>query len=354
MSPEESPGHTASVYDLPNSNHRQEAHINETQAAAADRRTIPAGAREWLWQPADGHPIRVIDWAAPDGDTEARGKILFMPGRGDFYEKYLESFEHWRRQGWQVRSADWRGQAGSGRLGADGTSGHIDDFMIWVSDLAQMWREWSADGQGPLVLIGHSMGGHIALRAVIERALEPLPAALVLSAPMLDVHPELLPAPAKRAYAAAMIRLGDPSRPAWKMSEKPGSKLKLRQMLLTHDRARYEDEDWWRTERPYLALGPGSWGWLRAAMDSVMAIFRRGALESVTLPVLIVGTSADKLVSPAAIRSALDRLPDVEACIFGAEGRHELLRESDAVRLKTWAAIDGFLARKTVAGKTVS
>jgi len=78
-----------------------------------------------------------------------------------------------------------------------------------------------------------------------------------------------------------------------------------------------------------------------------MALFRRGALESVTLPVLIVATSADKLVSPAAIRRTVDRLPDVEACVFGAEGRHELLREGDAVRIKTWAAIDDFLNRKT-------
>ena len=269
-----------------------------------------------------------------------------MPGRADFYEKYLESFEHWRRQGWQVRGADWRGQAGSGRLGADGTTGHIDDFAIWTDDLAQLWREWSADAQGPLVLIGHSMGGHLAMRAVIDAALEPAPSAMVLSAPMLDVHPELLPAPAKRAYAAAMIRLGDPSRPAWKISEKPGSKLKLRQLLLTHNTARYADEDWWRKQRPFLQLGPGSWGWLRAAMDSVLAIFRRGALESVTLPVLIVATSADKLVSPAAIRRAIDRLPNAEACMFGPEGRHELLRESDKVRLKTWAVIDDFLARK--------
>lgn len=276
-----------------------------------------------------------------------RGNILFMPGRGDFYEKYLESFEHWRLQGWRVSAADWRGQAGSGRLGADGTTGHIDDFAIWISDLAQIWREWSAGREGPLVLIGHSMGGHLALRAVIDRVLDPAPAALVLTAPMLDVHPELLPVPVKRAYAAAMMRLGDPTRPAWKASEKPGSKLKLRQMLLTHNRERYADEEWWRAERPYLSLGPGSWGWLRAAMDSVTAIFRRGALESVTLPVLIVGTNADKLVSPAAIRRALDRLPNAESCMFGREARHEMLRESDKPRLRTWAAIDDFLSRKT-------
>jgi len=304
-----------------------------------------------LWQASDGHPIRLIDWPAPDATTQVRGKILFMPGRGDFYEKYLESFEHWRQQGWQVRAADWRGQAGSGRLGSDASTGHIDDFAIWVADLAQMWCDLNASGprpaSEPMVLIGHSMGGHVALRAVIDRALDPAPAALVLSAPMLDVVPEHLPIFAKRAYAGLMARLGAPSRPAWKMSEKPGSKLKLRQLLLTHDDARYSDEDWWRAQRPFLGLGPGSWGWLRAAMDSAAAIFRRGALEAVDIPVLFVATTADKLVSPAAIRRAIARLPHAEACIFGNEARHEILRESDGPRLKAWAAIDEFLARTT-------
>jgi lysophospholipase len=315
------------------------------EQAAFDRRAIPAGAAERLWQAADGHPIRVIDWPAPPGDTEVRGRILFMPGRGDFYEKYLETLEHWRINGWQVRAADWRGQAGSGRLGAAGNTGHIDDFGIWIDDLAQLWRDFASTGAGPMVLAAHSMGGHLALRAVIERALDPAPAALVLSAPMLDVVPEHLPSFAKRAYAAAMVKLGEPSRAAWKVSEKPGSKLKLRQMLLTHSRSRYADEEWWRGERPYLSLGPGSWGWLKAAMNSVALIFRRGALESVDVPVLFVATNADKLVSPAAIRRAIDRIPGAEACLFGKQARHEILRESDKVRLKAWAAIDAFLAR---------
>ena len=316
-----------------------------------DRRTIPAGAREWLWQPADGPPIRVIDWAPPSAATEARGKILFMPGRGDFYEKYLDSFEHWRLQGWQVRAADWRGQAGSGRLGGDAEAGynvgHVDDFAIWVDDLARLWADLNTGGTGPMVLIGHSMGGHVALRAVIDHALEPAPAAMVLSAPMLDVVPELLPIFFKRAYAGLMTKLGAPSRAAWKISEKPGSKLKLRQMLLTHDDARYADEDWWRVQRPYLSLGPGSWGWLRAAMNSAAMIFRRGALEAVDVPVLFVATTADRLVSPAAIRRALGRLPKAEACMFGTEARHEIFREEDGPRLRAWTAIDDFLARNT-------
>lgn len=339
----------ASAYHLPKSNQGQEVRISQDTKIAArafDRRAIPADAVEGMWRAADGHEIRHIEWPAPPAGTALRGNMLFMAGRGDAYEKYLESFEHWRLQGWQVSAADWRGQAGSGRLGNDDATGHIDDFDLWVADLAHYWQEWAEGREGPLVLTGHSMGGHLTLRALIDNALDPAPTAMVLSAPMLGTFPEIVPLPIKRGFAHLMAKLGDAKRPAWKISEKPGMKPNMRQTLLTHDEARYDDEQWWRKERPELRLGPGSWGWVSEAMDSTVKIFQRGALESVAEPVFIVATSADKLVSPSAIRSAIDRLPNNESLVFGSEARHEILREADVVRNKALAAIDDFLDRK--------
>ncbi|RIV87892.1 alpha/beta fold hydrolase [Aurantiacibacter zhengii] len=299
-----------------------------------------------MWEAVDGHQIRIIDWSEPPAGVTVRGSILFMAGRGDAYEKYLETFEHWRQQGWRVSAADWRGQAGSGRLGNDDATGHIEDFSLWIADLSLFWKGWAQGREGPLVLAGHSMGGHLTLRAVMEEALDPVPDAMILSAPMLDVFPEFVPLPVKRWLSGAMARLGDAKRPAWKISEKPGSKIANRQNLLTHDAERYEDESWWRVHRPELRLGPGSWAWVRAAAVSSTALFRHGALESVAIPVFFVATEADRLVSPAAIRTAIARLPDAEALIFGQEARHEILREEDGVRNRALAAIDEFLARR--------
>ena len=294
----------------------------------------------------DGHRIRIIDWTPPPEGTARRGSILFMAGRGDAYEKYLESFEHWRLKGWQVVAADWRGQGGSGRLGMDESTGHIDDFQLWITDLAHLWSDFARDHEGPLVLAGHSMGGHLVLRAALEKALMPRPDALILSAPMLDVFPEFVPLPMKRWIAGAMGALGDPRRPAWKISEKPGSRPTTRQYLLTHDDTRYEDENWWRQARPELRLGPGSWAWVKAAAESSTALFRTGGLEEMDIPTFIIATDADRLVSPAAVRSALARLPDADALIFGKEARHEILREEDGVRGRALEAIDGFLERR--------
>lgn len=329
---------------LPKSNHGREVGISQVTKAAKnafDRRAIPAGAREGKWTAADGFAIRRIDWPEPDGAV--RGSLLFMPGRGDAYEKYLEAFEHWRARGWRVTSADWRGQAGSGRLGNDAITGHVDDFAVWTGDLAALWREWASEREGPLVLVCHSMGGHLALRAVAERLLEPAPVALVMVAPMLDVLPEGVPLAAKHALARLMCALGDPRRPAWKWSEKPGEVPAFRQALLTHDDERYADELFWRRMRPELVMGPGSWGWVAAAMASIRGLGRRGVLEGVDLPVHIVATTVDRLVGHRAIARAEARLPRVSSQWFGPEAAHEILREVDAVRERALEAIDRFL-----------
>ena len=137
-----------------------------------DRRAIPDTASESHWETADGARIRRIDW--PVAAENARGSILFMPGRGDHYEKYLETLDEWAREGWHVTASDWRGQGISGRLGKDGLTGHIDDFGIWTADLAVLWDKWVAETPGPHVLVGHSMGGHLVLRALVEGAQHPM------------------------------------------------------------------------------------------------------------------------------------------------------------------------------------
>lgn len=302
---------------------------------------IPSVAREERWTANDGFSIRRIDWG--QSAATARGSILFMPGRGDAYEKYLETLDYWGGEGWRVTALDWRGQAGSGRLGKDAVTGHIDDFSIWIADLAAFWAQWVRDTPGPHVLAGHSMGGHLVLRAVAEKAV--VPDALILVAPMLSLTAGPVPVGLLHAAAKLMVSIGDARRPAWKWSEKPGEVPADRIDLLTHDRKRYADELWWREARPELVMGPGSWGWVERAYASMRSLDRPGVLESVTVPVLIVATTADRLVSFRAIERAAHRLPLCETLFFGAEARHEILREVDPVRNRALHAIDDFLDR---------
>jgi len=293
---------------------------------------------EGAWTAGDGHAIRRIDLPAPANG--AHGSLLFVPGRGDFYEKYLEAFAHWQRRGMRVTAVDLRGQGGSGRLGGDAVTGHIGDFAQWIDDIEALWTEWAVSSAAPRVLAGHSMGAHVALRAVAEGRIAP--DALVLIAPMLGLRGKVPPA-IMQAAARAMMALGDPRRPAWKWSEKPGEPPASRRHLLTHDDDRYDDELWWRRERPEVTMGPGSWKWLERAYASMRLLSAPGVLERVDIPVLILATTADRLVSYDAIAAAARRLPNARLVTFGDEAHHEILREADAVRLRAFGEIDRFL-----------
>src|SRR3546814_13710780 len=113
----------ATEYHLPKSNHAWRLAIRheiETATGNLDRRAIPADASESFWAAADGHAIRRIDWGtdrdAGPGAAQARGSILFFPGRGDHYEKYLETLDEWHRDRKSVVS----GQSGYVRVALGG------------------------------------------------------------------------------------------------------------------------------------------------------------------------------------------------------------------------------------------
>ncbi|HET9628443.1 MAG TPA: alpha/beta hydrolase [Novosphingobium sp.] len=311
--------------------------VSDLLGSRVKQRAIPHKCSESRWFARDGWPIRRVDWPV---SGPVRGSMLFVPGRGDFLEKYLESLNQWNDSGWEVTALDWRGQALSGRLGIDSKTGHIPDFGIWVDDLAAFWAEWTAATPVPHVLVAHSMGGHLALRAAAEGGIAP--AALVLSAPMLGFVRHGLPPILSRALARFMCAIGDPRRPGWGRGEKPGLR-KDRQALLTHDAARYADECWWRETRPELDMGPPSWGWLRAALVSMAALDRPDVLARVAVRTLFAATDADRLVDYGAIARAAGWIPGARLLRFGPEARHELLRESDPVRDRLLASIDEFL-----------
>ena len=312
-----------------------------SQPAPRVRRAIPGAARETMWRAGDGFGLRMLEWQA--SPQPGRGSLLFMPGRGDAYEKWLEAMGQWHDAGWSIAAADWRGQAFSGRLGLDAKTGHVADFATWVDDYSALWADWASRTPGPHVAVAHSMGGHIVLRAVAEGRV--VPDAVVLSAPMLGLHPAWAPSGLLHLVARIIMRLGDPRRPAWSGSEKPELIPHARSLLLTHDLSRYEDEEWWRAQRPSIEMGAASWGWIASALESIRLLEARGMLEKVPVPVLMLATRADGLVSWPAIRRAAARLPLGELVVFGRECRHEILREVDAVRDRAMDAIEQFLDR---------
>ncbi|GAA0668117.1 lysophospholipase [Sphingomonas insulae] len=301
------------------------------------RRDMAVESRVSAWVAPDGWPHRRFDWTHPD----SRGRILVQGGRADIIEKYLETIAHLHAQRWSVTAFDWRGQGGSGRLSDDPHVGHAASFDPWVDDLTAFWREWRADADGPAMLLAHSMGGHLALRAMLDGGVDP--DAAVLVAPMVGVRSPV-GAGAGLRVARLMTRLGDPARAAWTVRGDAKS-AGHRERLLTHSHDRYADEAVWYARDPSLLLGPPSWAWVLEAFVSGARLQADPRLSTLATPILMLVADADGLVdSPAAVRLA-GKLPHAELVRFGPESAHEILREGDAVRLRAYALIDAFLER---------
>ena len=304
---------------------------------AFDRRSIPADAHFRDWKAADGWTYRTLERRRPKGAAE-RGSLLFAGGRGDFIEKYLEAQDHWHRSGWNVTAFDWRGQGASQ---GDRPGGYLDSFETLVGDLAGLIDTWMAETPGPHAAVAHSMGGHVLLRTLADR--KPALDAAVLVAPMLMINSAPLPPFAAEWIASSASLFGWGGQPAWQQPVQPQPAGSMRQTTLTGCSDRYEDELWWWEKRPGFNLGAPSWGWLKAAFASCAAL-TPAKLAAVETPVLLIGTERDRLVSPAAIRRAADRLPQAELLMLD-DSAHEILRERDQVRLKALARIDDFLGR---------
>lgn len=333
--------------DLPNSNHDLwSAFLSDSADPPFSRRAIPDTAEELTWPAPDGWALRQFDWQ--QHGPEARGSVLFMTGRADFYEKYLETFHDFRMKGWNVTSVDWRGQGGSGRCGPHPHVGHIEDFAIWIDDLSQLFVEWRQTRPGPHIVIGHSMGGHLVMRALAEQRIHP--DAVILSAPMLAPAGGGMPEWTAQLIARIMCAFGRARRRAWKVSEKPLEPEVLRQGLLTHDAERYADEFYWFSQRPELRLGPASWRWVERAYNSAHHLRERKKLEQVDIPILFLATETDRLVDHATIMRAVHLIPTAELQLFGDECAHEIYRESDAVRNVALDASFRFLDRVAPAG----
>jgi lysophospholipase len=304
------------------------------------RRTYPDGSSISFWTAPDGWQLRRFDW--PSAVAAPRGSILFQGGRGDIFEKYLETFHHWHDQGWTITSFDWRGQGGSGRLTDDPHVGDIDRFGTYLADYGAFWKEWAAATPGPHIAMGHSMGGHLVCRALAKVLAEP--DAAVLIAPMMGLHAPISAGFGERIAEIAM-KLGNPQRRAWKSNEKPGT-TDSRLSLLTHDPDRYSDEPWWWDQKPEIKLGPPSWRWVVRAFESTRRLRASRRVKLVKTPVLVLVAEADKLVRAADAIKVAELLPDARLVRFGNESAHEILREVDPVRNRALGEIDIFLSAR--------
>lgn len=291
----------------------------------------------------DGTRIRIGFW--PSVAATRRGRVALIHGRTEFLEKYAETIADLGARGFDVWSMDWRGQGLSDRMTDNPQRGHIDRFETYISDLVWfMDRIVGADPRhgpdDPTIMLAHSMGGHVVMRALLEGRLAPDGA--VLTAPMFDLTLPRSARPFAKLIVNVAVAAGLAARYAPGMEDYDPRKARFENNPLTGDAARFDIYQAALRQTPALALGGVTYGWLKAALASIEALDASAKSAPATCPVLVCTAAADRVVSNDAQAKICSRLSSALQVIL-EDARHEILIETDPVRARFWSLLDDFV-----------
>lgn len=247
------------------------------------------------WQPAPTAPLR--------------GGALVVHGYADHSGRYDEVGARLRTLGFHTMAFDYRGHGE-----ASGQRGHCHDFAEYLSDLdralAALRHGMGAAQKAPILLVAHSHGSLIALRALCDpsRPLAGVTAA-VLSSPFLAVGMKVSPIKLLVGKLASRI--------APKLSMPNG----IDATLLTHDR-----EILAVTQRDDLRHQVATARWFTEALAAQEYVQANAA--RITVPTLWLIGDDDRIADPAAMRRAYARAGGAKLAHEYRAFYHELFNET--------------------------
>lgn len=294
---------------------------------------LPPGAEVVELTTRDKQRLRAMR-AVPEN---ARGTFVILGGRGDFIERYFETASELIARGFAVACLDMRGQGGSQRARRQPYRDRTRSFTGFDEDVRTLMDELVIPScPAPYYALGHSTGAHVLLRLLRDKTWFD---RAVLVAPLV----EIIYGPWPRPVASLLVNgtwltgLADLFLPG--VRKKPMGRDDFPGNPLTSDRRRWDRDSTTLELAPQLGLGGPTFGWLKAARQSIRRINR---MKKPLAPVLIVAAGADRVVGNEGIRRLARKVPGM-ALTFIPDARHEILGERDMIRRQFLAALDSFL-----------
>lgn len=299
--------------------------MTERAPFRADLASAPEGG-EVVWRSSeDGVRLRLASWRS----KSARGTVLLFPGRTEYVEKYGKVIRDLTEADWAVATIDWRGQGMSDRLDENVQLGHVIDFIDYQRDVTAL-LDWVMESAlpAPFVLLAHSMGGCIGLRAMVDGLNVE---SAVFSAPMWGIQmpafarPLTYVIPPVARFLKRENQFAPGTRPVNYITE-----TGFQENMLTTDRETYAWLGEHAAAAPEFALGGPSVQWVGSATQELIRLFAAPRPSTPTLT--FVGTD-EKIVSIDAIHRFQRDWPSCEVRVV--EGaRHEMMMEAPPIRQK--------------------
>ena len=254
-------------------------------------------------------------------EAPAKGVVLVTHGYAEHCGRYREVAHVIRRAGWAAVSYDVRGHGRS-----PGERGYIERFDIYLHDFEALQRYARAQAADkPLVLLGHSHGSLITLRALCEGRPQGTTAA-ILSSPYLALR---LAVP---GYKKLLARVA--SRVAPKLAQ-PNA---LRVEDLTHDPQKQAER-----VADTMCFGVATSRWFSEANAAQQHVADHASRIDVPTTWLVGGD--DPIADPAQSRRVADRVRGANYHDL-AGMKHEVFNELD--RGKVFAEVSRVLDRAII------
>jgi lysophospholipase len=301
----------------------------------AEIASAPDGAQAFWMPTSDGVRLRAVAW-----EGGARGTAVIFAGRAEYAEKYGPLAGEFRARGLSAVVVDWRGQGLSDRHPARPALGHVEDFRDYQRDVAALIGLADAlDLPAPRWLVGHSMGGTIGLRTLLERADF---RGAILSAPMwhLQMRAATRELTSRMTRLANLVGLGGRLTPG--AYPRPSTlSVSFEANALTTDPDQFDWMVGQITAHPELALAGPSMQWTYAALEEMARLY---VAPLPRVPVLAFLGTEETVVSTSVIRGQMARMEAGELVICPG-ARHEIFMERPETRALVWRHVDALLER---------
>lgn len=248
-------------------------------------------------------------WRSAVPDAAPKAWVGLVHGYGDHSGRYLWVIDQFVAAGFAVLAFDYRGHGK-----ADGRRADCLRWDDYLDDLERFYAKLEGAAAGlPLVLLGHSHGG-LMVTHFVARGPRPSLKAVVLSAPFYKLAFE---PPALKLLGARLIKGLLPSLHL-------SNELKVEE--LSRDPAWQKSSD----EDP-LYLHVTTPRWFFECADAQLRLAGTGA--SITLPLLVVAGTADRIASMPAARAFFDTIASADKTWKDySDFRHEVLCELEKER----------------------
>ena len=236
-------------------------------------------------------------------NSNAQRTIYWVHGVGEHGGRHVHIAEAITERGYRVVLADLRGHGRS-----TGIATHVSSFNEYVSDIRLIWKSLELDNT-TTALLGHSMGGLVAVRAVQTGSVSPR--LLTLSSPLLGLKVKVNP------LTVMLGRLLVQFAPTTRFSNGIDSANMTRDFDFAELR-RSDD----------LINKTVTAGWYFAMKAALKAAQKETA--KVTLPVLALQGGLDETTDPQAMASWWERIASRDKTMYVLEDHlHELFFDAD-------------------------